>query len=210
MRDALRSRTCALLLSPNANDLPIRGNRAMKKLLWILFVVAALIWTAMAFAAAGLARWTADVVASPPATVATNASTASTASTMVQTTQKTPVADGASAAGARQVNLGEVASQQVTTTSKSTTTTTDLPPTPLPALPPMPAWVNEWLGAEWVTAIKEWTAWAQYASGISADAAQHAAAKAATDAIAAASAATSAASVAAASAADSAASAQLR
>jgi hypothetical protein len=135
-----------------------QGRNMMKKALWILFIAAALIWTAFAFAAAGLARWTSDAIAAEPSN---NSSWTQTTKTMT-TSVIAPVNEVVSSATAALNTLGANVSANV-------------PPLPtLPAMPPVPAWVDQWLGPEWTQSLREWGAWAKAAAGVGAPAAANA------------------------------------
>jgi hypothetical protein len=125
----------------------------MKKGLWILFIVAALIWTTFAFAAAGLARWTSDAIAAGPSN---NSSWTQTTKT-VTTTVTAPVNEAVNSATAALNTLGANVSANVPTLPA-------LPP--MPPMPPVPAWVDQWLGPEWTQSLREWGAWAKAAAGV--------------------------------------------
>lgn len=139
-----------------------QGRNMMKKALWILFIVAALIWTAFAFAAAGLARWTSDAIA-------TGSDSSWTQTTKTVTTAVTaPVNEAVSSATAALNKLGARVSANVPPLST-------LPPMPaMPPMPPVPAWVDQWLGPEWTQSLREWGAWAKTAAGVGAPAAANA------------------------------------
>jgi hypothetical protein len=124
------------------------GRNTMKKAIWILFIFAAFIWTAFAFAASGLARWTSEAIATAP-----NSSSSWTNTTETVTTAVTaPVNEAVSAASAAISKLGA-----------------NVPPLPalppMPAMPPVPEWVNQWLGPEWTKSLQEWGAWAKAVAG---------------------------------------------
>jgi hypothetical protein len=128
----------------------------MKKALWILFIVAALIWTAFAFAAAGLARWTSDAIAVGP-----NSSWTQTTKT-VTTSVTAPVNEALNSATAALNTLGANVSANVPPLPAMPS----MPP--MPPMPPVPAWVDQWLGPEWTQSLREWGAWAKAAAGVSA------------------------------------------
>jgi hypothetical protein len=125
-----------------------RGRKTMKKAIWILFIFAALVWTAFAFAASGLARWTSDAIAAAPNSSSSWATATETATTAVTA----PVNDAVGAATAAISKLGA-----------SVPPLPALPP--MPAMPPVPEWVNQWLGPEWTQSLREWGAWAKAAAG---------------------------------------------
>lgn len=136
----------------------------MKKAIWILFIVAALIWTAFAFAAAGLARWTSEAIAVGPIN---NSSWTQTTKT-VTTSVTTPINEAVSSATAALNTLGANVSANVPPLPA-------LPPMPampaMPPMPPVPAWVDQWLGPEWTQSLREWGAWAKAVAGVGAPAA---------------------------------------
>jgi hypothetical protein len=121
------------------------GRKTMKKAIWILFIFAALVWTAFAFAASGLARWTSDAIAAAPNSNSSWATATETATTAVTA----PVNEAVSAATSTIGKLGA-----------------NVPPLPaLPPMPPVPEWVNQWLTPEWTQSLREWGAWAKAAAG---------------------------------------------
>lgn len=124
------------------------GRNTMKKAIWILFIFAALIWTAFAFAASGLARWTSEAIAAAPNSNSSWAKATDTVTTAVAV----PVNDAVGAATAAISKLGA--------------TVPPLPALPpMPAMPPVPEWVDQWLGPEWTQSLREWGAWAKAAAG---------------------------------------------
>lgn len=139
----------------------------MKKVIWILFVVLALIWTALAFAASGLARWTSDAIASERLAATTATVTRSVTKTITdasgqvteRVTQAVTQPVGEAVAGAVQ--------QSIDATKGAVGAAVPAMPA-LPPLPPMPEWVNQWLGPQWVQSIKEWGVWAKAAAGVGA------------------------------------------
>jgi hypothetical protein len=135
----------------------------MKKAIWTLFVTLTLIWTAFAFLAAGLARWTSDAIASDLLAETTQY----VANTSERVTQKLTDATGRVAERVTttmtQAVGGETVGEQPTPMDGSTGAA-DAPVAPAPGsaiLPPLPEWVNLWLAPEAVQSIKEWGAWAK-------------------------------------------------
>ena len=138
----------------------------MKNLIWITFVVLALIWTAVALAASGLAGWTSDAMASgrvPKASQqiaqTTETITRSVKSTLtdasvqlkerITTTVTQPVGAAAASVAAAAANAP---------------TLPPLPPLPpLPALPPLPEWMSQLFPPETVQSIKQWSTQVQAA-----------------------------------------------
>lgn len=136
----------------------------MKKAIWILFFVVAVIWTALAFGAASIARWASDAIATPSVSMAMQSS--QTAIPQVSETLKTQIDSGVALAGK---GIDQAADAVANATAAASAAVGNIPALPalpaLPAMPAMPAWVNEWLGPEWVAYIKEWAAWAKASSG---------------------------------------------
>jgi hypothetical protein len=144
----------------------------MKNVIWIVFVVLALIWTALAFAASGLARWTSDTIEfarlakvtqefARKTEKITNSVTQTLTDTSGQVTERVtatvmqPVSEAAA-------GLAAAAATQV------------------PLLPPLPEWVNQWLPHELMQSVKQVTQFAVQTardvstatSGVAAQAAQ--------------------------------------
>ncbi len=134
----------------------------MKKAIWILFIVAALIWTVFAFAAAGLARWTSDAIAMGP----NSGWTQTTESVTKAVTAPMNEAVGAATAAIGTIGAGVSANIP---SLPAIPTMLAMPPIPsMPPVPPVPAWVDQWLGPEWTQSLREWGAWAKAAVGVAA------------------------------------------
>jgi hypothetical protein len=157
--------------------------RLMKKALWILFVVAAILWTALAWVAAGIAQWTADSIASGRApefsqqiTQSTETTTRSVAETLGQASRAASDQVAAAKQSASDAVTGAVKETVEATKSLAAATAgavdsriaaiPSMPPIPaLPPLPALPEWVNQWLSPESVQALKAWGEWAKAAAG---------------------------------------------
>jgi hypothetical protein len=149
----------------------------MKKVIWVLFVTIALIWTALAWVASGLAQWTSDAITTERLAQATQqvALTAETVTrsmtnTLTEASGKvtervaTEVTQPASEAVAGVVQeTVDAAKGAVAISGALGASETGLPPAP--TMPPLPEWVTQWLAPEWVQWIKEWGAWAKAATG---------------------------------------------
>lgn len=162
----------------------------MKKAIWILFVGLALLWTALAWAASGLARWTSDAIASERMAQAAQqlARKAESATRTVTTPlsdksgnvadQATPIVTppvGQAVADAVQKSIDAAKSARDAAIATlppvpplpALPALPALPPSPpLPPLPPMPEWVGQLFGAEAVQSFKEWATWAKVAAGV--------------------------------------------
>jgi hypothetical protein len=145
----------------------------MKKVIWISFVVLALIWTALAFAASGLARWTSDAIASErlaqaAGQVVSKAETVTRSVTNTLTDASGQLAQpvGAAIAGAAQQSV-DAAKSAAAVAGATAGAAAGAVAASVPPMPPMPAWVDQLLGPEWVQSIKEWGAWAKAAAGVS-------------------------------------------
>ena len=125
----------------------------MKKAIWILFVTVTLIWTGGAFLAAGLARWTADAIASDRLAETTRHVALSSERITEQVAATVTQAVGE----AQQPIDGSTGA--VTAPVASADSAPILPP-----LPPLPEWVNQWLAPEMEQSIKEWALWAKTAA----------------------------------------------
>lgn len=134
----------------------------MKKAIWTIFVILTLIWTAIAFCAAGLARWTSHAIASDRFAETTQY----VALTTEKMTQKLTDATGRVAeqvtTAVTQAVGGEAAGENQSPDNGSTGEAA--PAASAPTLPPLPEWVNQWLPPETVQSIKEWGAWAKSAA----------------------------------------------
>jgi hypothetical protein len=149
----------------------------MKKVIWISFVTIALIWTALAWVASGLARWTSDAITTERLAQATQqvALTAETvtrsmtntlteASGQVTERVATEVTQPVSKAVAGVVQQTVDAAKGAVAISGAVGAS-ETGPLPTPTMPPLPEWVTQWLAPEWVQWIKEWGAWAKAATG---------------------------------------------
>lgn len=149
----------------------------MKKVIWISFVTIALIWTALAWVASGLARWTSDAITTERLAQATQqvALTAETVTrsmtnTLTEASGKvtervaTEVTQPLSEAVAGVVQETVDAAKSAVAMSGAVGAGKTGPP-PTPTMPPLPEWVTQWLAPEWVQWIKEWGAWAKAAAG---------------------------------------------
>lgn len=133
----------------------------MKTTIWTLFVTFTLIWTVLAFLAAGLARWTSDAIASDLWAETTQ----SLAITSESVTRKFTDATA---------RITEQVTTTVTQAAGSKTMDTNQQPVEAakdgssaptaPILPPLPEWVNQWLPPETVRSIEEWGVWANSAA----------------------------------------------
>ena len=130
----------------------------MKKAIWIGFVILTLCWTGFAFLVAGIARWTSDAVASERFAETTEWVALGSGRVAQTVTDSTGRAVDQVAAAVAQAVGGEAAgdAQAPVEASKSAAKA--------PLLPPLPAWVNQWLPAETVRSIEEWGVWANSAA----------------------------------------------
>lgn len=132
----------------------------MKKAIWILFVTLTLVWTGGAFLAAGLARWTADAIESARLAETTRhvaLSSERMTRALTDTTDRVTEQIAESVAQA----VGEA--QQPIDGSPGAPTA---PAESAPILPPLPAWVNQWMAPEMVQSIEEWGNWAKSAANV--------------------------------------------
>jgi hypothetical protein len=161
----------------------------MKKAVWALFAVFVIIWTALAWAAAGLAQWTADAVASDrvahaaqqAAMVTESATRAAAASVAEITTQATNQAasalaqstEAAKAAASQAARDATAAANQATRDATAAATNAAkaaaAAAATIPPPPPMPAWVSAWLPPELIQSVESWAAWVRSAAGTSAE-----------------------------------------
>lgn len=136
----------------------------MKKFLWILFVTFTLIWTAFAFLAAGLARWTSDGIASERFAETTQYMTLTSERVAQKLTDSTGRVTEQVAATVKQT-AGEGQPQNEASTTANVATASN--PTSAPILPPLPEWAHQWLAPDMVQSIKEWGIWAKSAANAS-------------------------------------------
>ena len=138
----------------------------MKKVIWTLFATFTLIWTVFAILAAGLARWTSDAIASDLVARTTH---------YVATTTEGVTKRIASASGRVAAQINQSVSEAVGSTvvgekpqpSAGSNDAAAAPAASTPAptvLPPLPEWVNQWLGPEAAQSIKDWGVWAASAA----------------------------------------------
>jgi hypothetical protein len=129
----------------------------MKKVIWILFVTLTLIWTAFAFLAAGLARWTSDAIASDLLAETTQyVALASERVTQKVTDASVRVADQVATKVTQAVGDAAVSAEQLPAEDPTAPAA--------PILPPLPEWANQWLAPEMVQSIEEWGVWANSAA----------------------------------------------
>ena len=136
----------------------------MKKAIWILFVTLTLIWTAFAFLAAGLARWTSDAIASDRFAETTQYM----ARTSEKVTQKLTDTTGRLTEQVAATVTQAVGEEQRPIDGSTGAVTVPAAPSAsvpiMPPLPPLPEWVNQWLAPEMVQSIEDWAVWAKSAA----------------------------------------------
>jgi hypothetical protein len=133
----------------------------MKKTIWILFLALTLIWTAFAFLAAGLARWTSDAIASDRFAETTQYMALTSERVAQKLSDSTGRVSEQVAATVTQT-IGEGQPQNEASTSADAAAAASAP-----ILPPLPEWANQWLAPEMVQSIEEWGVWAKSAANAS-------------------------------------------
>ncbi len=148
-----------------------------KKVIWISFVTIALIWTALAWVASGLARWTSDAITTERLAQATQ-QVALTAETVTRSMTNTLTEASGKVTERVATEVTQPASEAVAGVAQETVDAakgavamsdavgaSETGPPPTPTMPPLPEWVTQWLAPEWIQWIKEWGAWAKAATG---------------------------------------------
>lgn len=150
----------------------------MRKAIWILFAVFALLWTLLAWSASGLARWTAEAIASEQTAQSARQLAQSTANAARSLTQAAAAATNKAAEGAAAVTppTGDAATAAVQQSIEAAKNAAAAASSAAANLPPLPPWVDQWLGPEWAQWLRDQV---KQSSGAAAQSAQAASAAAA-------------------------------
>lgn len=136
----------------------------MKAAIWILFVFLATAWTLLAWGVSGLAGWASEAIASERAAqaarplVQSGADAARAAlNSLTQATEKAVDQANAAAAqaGAASQPAADAAALALQKSLEAAKTAADKAGEAMAKAPPLPAWVDQWLGPEWAQWMKD-------------------------------------------------------